>query len=351
MYEDQTYDAIMERLLASIPDNMDKREGSFVWDALSPAALELAQAYQQLDLVLQFGFAQTTYGPYLDYRGQEHGVARLPATKATGQVTITGQDAVEVPEGTLFSTQSGVQFETVASVIIADGTATVNIEAVEAGKDGNVLAGTIIVIPVNIPGVTGVTNENQTAGGTEAESDTAFLDRILDKVRLPATSGNAYHYKQWAKEVPGVGDAQVTPLWDGPGTVKVVLLDANKQAPSQAIVNDVAKYIEELRPIGASVTVQAVEEVPININATLQIASYATLDEVKQLIMQGVTAYLESLAFKDPLVRYTRIAAVILDIPPIIDYSNLLINDGTANIEILPGQVAVLGTVTVDEQD
>lgn len=348
MYETQTYDAIMTRLLNAVPDNLDKREGSFIWDALSPAALELAQAYMQLDLVLQFGFAQTTHGKYLDYRGQEHGVTRLPATKATGQVIVTGQDGAEVPEGSLFSTQSGIQFETTTAAIITSGTVTVNVIAVQAGKAGNVPAGAINTIPVSLQGVTSVTNSNPTAGGTDAESDADLLDRILDKVRLPATSGNVYHYKQWAKEVAGVSDAQVVPLWNGPGTVKVVLLDSNKQAPSQAIVDNVANYIETVRPIGASVIVQAVEEVPINISVTLQIASYATIEEVRQLIKDGVKFYLEALAFKDPLVRYTRIAAVLLDIPPIIDYSNLLINGSTANVEILPGQVAVLGTVTAD---
>lgn len=349
MYEAQTYDAIMARLLAAVPGNLDKREGSFIWDSLSPAALELAQAYIQLDLVLQLGFTETTSGVYLDYRGQEHGVTRLPATKAMGQITISGQEGTEIPEGALFSTQNGVQFETTTDVSIGDSTVTVEIVAVQAGKKGNVPTGAINTIPVSIPGVTGITNNNPTAGGTDAESDIAFLERILDKVRLPATSGNAYHYKQWAKEVAGVGDAQVVPLWDGPGTVKVVLLDSNKQAPAQAIIDNAADYIETVRPIGADVTVQAVSEVPIDISVTLLLASYANLEDVKQLIKVGVKEYLEDLAFKDPLVRYTRIAAILLDIPPIVDYYDLLINNDTANIEIMPGEVAVLGTVTVSE--
>lgn len=88
---------------------------------------------------------------------------------------------------------------------------------------------------------------------------------------------------------------------------------------------------------------------PIDLSVTLQLASYANLENVKQLIKDGVKEYLEGLAFKDPLVRYTRIAAVLLDIPPIVDYSNLLINGDTANVEIMAGEVAVLGAVTADE--
>ncbi|MNC57247.1 hypothetical protein D3C75_1068950 [compost metagenome] len=59
---------------------------------------------------------------------------------------------------------------------------------------------------------------------------------------------------------------------------------------------------------------------------------------------------MKQLAFEDPLVRYTRIAAILLDIPPIIDYSELTVNSTQdTNLEILTGQVAVLGTVSVNE--
>ena len=49
--------------------------------------------------------------------------------------------------------------------------------------------------------------------------------RFYEKVRLPATSGNAYHYQQWALEVSGVGAAKVFPLDNGPGTVGILVVD------------------------------------------------------------------------------------------------------------------------------
>ena len=41
MYEEVTYESILERMLEKVPDNMDKREGSIIYDALAPAAVEL----------------------------------------------------------------------------------------------------------------------------------------------------------------------------------------------------------------------------------------------------------------------------------------------------------------------
>ncbi len=72
----------MERMLERVSDTFNKEEGSFVYDALAPMAIELAEAYIQLDQVLNLGFAETSYGDYLDKRASEFGLTRKSATKA-----------------------------------------------------------------------------------------------------------------------------------------------------------------------------------------------------------------------------------------------------------------------------
>lgn len=350
MYENQTYEAIMARLLAVVPDTLDKREGSFVWDALSPAALELAQVYIQMDLMLQYGFAQTTYGQYLDYRAGEHGLTRKVATKASGQVTITGSNGTVIAVGSLFATGAGVQFETLAEVTIGEaGSIAADIRAVEAGARGNVPAGAITEIPVSIAGVTAVTTANPTTGGTDQETDAALLERLLEKVRTPATSGNVAHYLQWAKSVSGVGDAKVFPIWDGNGTVKVVIIDGNKQPTGPEMVTNVAAYIEEVRPIGATVTVESATALNIDVVATLTLTAGAVLVDVKAAFETALTAYLQQIAFKQSYVSYAQVGSLLLDTPGVLDYSGLTLNTGTGNVTIGNTQVAVKGTVTLNE--
>ena len=41
MYEALTFEAILERMLGRVDDSFDKREGSVIYDALAPAAVEL----------------------------------------------------------------------------------------------------------------------------------------------------------------------------------------------------------------------------------------------------------------------------------------------------------------------
>lgn len=350
MFETQTYEAIMARLLSNVPDTLNKREGSFIWDALSPAALELAQLYIQLDLVLQFGFAQTTYGQYLDYRAGEHGLTRKAATSATGQVTITGSNGTVVAAGSLFATGAGVQFETLAEVTIGEtGSVEADIRAVEAGARGNVPAGAITEIPVSIAGVTTVINANPTSGGTDQETDAALLERLLEKVRTPATSGNIAHYLQWAKSVSGVGDAKIFPLWDGNGTVKVVIIDSNKQPTGAELVTNVAAYIEEVRPIGATVTVESATALNIDVVATLTLATGAALADVKTAFEESLVSYLQQIAFKQSYVSYAQVGSLLLDTPGVLDYSDLTLNSGTGNVAIGDTQVAVKGTVTLNE--
>lgn len=51
MYESITADALLARMLARVPDSIDKREGSIIYDALMPAAIELKNYTSNLMLL------------------------------------------------------------------------------------------------------------------------------------------------------------------------------------------------------------------------------------------------------------------------------------------------------------
>lgn len=339
-------------MLDASPSDIDKRQGAITFDMLSPAAIEMALLYVELDNVLRFGFVQAdgsgAYGTYLDLRAAEHGLTRKAAVKATGTVTFSGANGTSIPSGTRVSTggESPVYFVTTADATVASGTATVAAAAETAGASGNVGIGAIKTVIGSLSGVLTVTNAVAFDGGTDAETDAAFSARLLDYVRNPATSGNAAQYRQWALSVTGISAAKVYPVWNGNGTVKVVLLDDDMTAPAAAKVTEVATYIESVRPVGATVTVVGATEVPINISGTYTLASGYTLAQARTQIASAVAAYLKTLAFTDPIVRYTQIANAVLSTDAVVDYSGLTVNGGTANITIADGSVAVIGSVT-----
>ncbi len=349
MYEDQTEQAIRDRMLAAVNSLLDKREGSFTWDAIAPVALELAELYIQLGHLHRVSFVTASYGGYLDLRAQEWGLTRHPATHATGVITLTGTAGVVVPAGTKFRTGARVEFELTADAgIDAGGTGTGGIRAVVAGTAGNVLAEAITEIPTAIQGLQSVTNAEPTSGGAEVETDDMLRERLLERMSRPATSGNIYHYIQWAKAVPGIGDARVVPIWDGPGTVKVVLLDNNRQPASAELVAEVVSYIEAERPIGALVTVVAATGVPIHVSATIAYdTGRYTLGEITTAVEQAIAAHLTQIAFRQDYVSYAKLGSVLMSVDGVTDYSTLLVNDGTANVILNDAEVPVLGTVTL----
>lgn len=349
MYESQTKAEILQRMLDASPSDIDKRQGSVTWDLLSPAAIELAKAYIALDHVLNIGFADTTYGHYLDLKVSEYGLTRKPAIKATSTLTFSGPNGTLIPSGTRASTggSSPVYFVTTVNGTISDGLVTVSSEAVASGTTGNVAANTIKILTGDLVGIATVTNPANFDGGADEEGDAALLARYFDRARLPVTSGNANQYTQWAKSIAGISNAKVYPVWNGAGTVKVVLLDSDSTAPNAGKIAEVSDYIETVRPIGAAVTVAGATEVPINVSVDVSLAEGATLPQVTLQLTQSITDYLKTLAFTDPLVRYTQIQRIILDVPSVVDYTALTVNGGVANVNVADGSVAVIGTVSV----
>ncbi|MEF2967473.1 baseplate J/gp47 family protein [Paenibacillus sp. M1] len=348
MYENQTKEAILERMRQASPEGIDTRQGSVTYDLLSPAAIELAHAYIALDQVLKFGFA----GPeqpseFLDLRAAEFGVTRRPSVKASGEVVFTGDDGTVIPVGTSVCTdeEEPIVFVTTEAGIINQRTAKLKAEAVTGGIRGNVDAGRIKLMMGNLSGVISVTNPQEFANGAETESDESLLGRYFDRVRRPATSGNAWHYRQWALEVPGVGDVKVFPTWKGGGTVKLSILSEDKQEPDDEIIEEVAKAVGERRPLGAEVTVSKAKGVEINVSASLTLVPGADLEEIKTLFRTNLKEFLAGIAFKTKIVSFIRIFGLLLDIEQVADFSDLQINGVGGNLEMEDEEVAIAGTV------
>jgi uncharacterized phage protein gp47/JayE len=349
-YTDQTYQAILKRMLDRLPSDVDKREGSVAYDMVAPAAAEFAISYLELQNVLNFGFAQSTYGEFLDLRAGEAGLTRKSATKAIGKLQFTGTAGKLIPFGTKVSTNhvKPVYFLTTEEATIdSTGKVTVPAEAQTAGVLGNIAMDKATIVIGDLAGTVSVTNPEGFDGGTEIESDEDLLKRYLEILQSPQASGNVNDYIKWAQEVDGIGDAKCFPLFNGNGTVKVVVIDSTKQSPTPEKVTEVATYIETVRPVGASVTVVGAAEVPINITAKLILEEGRTLAQAQTEINESVGYYLAALAFDETLVRFHYISALILQCDSVLDYDTLTVNGGTSNITVTEEQVPVIGTVTL----
>ena len=76
------FNNIMQRMLSKVSDSIDKREGSIIYDALAPCAIEISQMYIVLKDNIDLSFVDTAVDEYLDRLSNQVGIERKPSTKS-----------------------------------------------------------------------------------------------------------------------------------------------------------------------------------------------------------------------------------------------------------------------------
>ena len=338
---------ILSRLLSAISDEFDKSVGSFFYDVDRPLSEELEKLSKRVEEILKNGFALTAEGAFLDTKVAEQGIVRKAATSSFVSVTVTGTPGSVVSVGDKVASDYLVFTITEKGTLDESGAVTVKASCDTPGKAGNIPTGAINRFPVTLPGLVSVTNPTPAEDGFDEETDDELRKRYFEKVSLPATSGSKYHYVMWAKEIGGVGDAKCLPLWNGNGTVKVIVINSDKGVASEELITEVANHIEENRPVGAEVTVESASPLALNISVNLVLSEGISKETAEERIVENITSYLQKNAFASTYISYAQIGGCILDCDGIADYSDLTINNGTDNIDVGETEVPVLGVITV----
>lgn len=337
MFEEMTFENILDDMLSRVAADIDKREGSIIYDALAPCAYKLAEAYFQLNNFIDLVSGDTAVGEYLDRVVADYGIIRKPATQAIRRIETTGP--VEI------GTRWGINETT---YIITEKVSDIEYDATceQFGEIGNSYTGLLD----NIDNVSGVdaTLVGIITSAFDEETDENLRERLYVQVRAPSTSGNANDYIKWALEVPGVGDAKVFPLWNGTGTVKIIIVDSSMEI-DETLEQAVYTHIELVRPIGATVTIGSPVAVAINTTANVILDGTKTLQEVKDIFASAFADYLKETVFETYSVSYARIGSMLLSTTGVKDYSGLLVNEGTQNIIIGEAEMPIAGAITLSE--
>lgn len=336
MFSNMTYENILNDMLSRVTNDVDKREGSPVYMALAPCAYKLAETYFMLNNFIDLFFIDTAVGEYLDRACMPYGIIRKQATKAIRKIETDGVITI----GTRFAL-SDTSYVVVEKITDYDYRA----ECEQFGEMGNLYSGPLENIE-NIPVSAALTDV--IVSGSEIETDESLRNRLYVKIQLPSTSGNIYDYLNWALNVEGVGNAKTFPLWDGPGTVKVLVVDSDMEIDN-TLESKVYEYIETVRPVGADVTVESPNALNLDISANIELDGSKALEEVVTEFENKLREYFKSVVFRATSISYARIGSILLDIQGIKDYTNLLINNTTGNISIGEEEIPVLNDVSLNE--
>lgn len=400
MYENVTYDVVLQRMLDRISSSMDKREGSLIFDTCSATAIELQILYLQLDYLIENSYGDTAAREYLILLCKDRGILPEAATHAVLK-GIFKPDTVDVT-GQRFNV-SEVNYTVTEK--IEPGIYKVQCE--NTGITGNQFLGTMT--PINyIDGLkTAVLTEVLIPG--EDEEDTEHLrQRYLQSFEEQAFGGNRADYIQKVNAIPGVSVTKVKRAWNSdirpadmiPGdkvstwyeSVKnelneevaqwlsavyaaavrkkltvggtVLLTVANSLdygKVSDTLLNEIQTAVDPvqnagegygLAPIGHIVTVKSVEEIEITISSSITCDNGYVLEDIKDYIKKSVSAYLLELRkeWKDVehiIVRISQIESAILSVKGILDVENTTLNGSVTNLTLEENEVPVFGGVSI----
>lgn len=369
MYDTETFEVILRRMLARVAAKFDKREGSIAYDALAPAAVEFQNFYIALENVLTEMFPDTASREYLIRHCADRNIQpkEPSAAKVKGQFTPANIDVM----GKRFSHED---FNYVVTEKISDGVYYMLCETL--GSEANGVTGQLIPIDY-IDGLQTAHIIEVSIPGEDAEDTEALRERYFASTDSEAFGGNERDYKQKILSIAGVGGVKVYSgaTWNGGSTVKCVIQDSDYAVPTFDLVETVQHKIDPevttvdiygdvafgehvgegkgTAPIGHIVTVVGVYNTVVDVTMQLVFKSGYSWESVKNNVETAIKSYFAELnadwQYTDEesgiIVRLAQIESSLLRVPGILDIYQTLINGKAENLALDKDSLVSLGEV------
>ncbi len=331
MFEEKTFENILSDMLSYVADRdseLDIREGSIIYTALAPIALELENAYHEMDMILDETFLETASKEYLVKHGNQLGVNINEATCGH----FEGEFNVDVEIGSRFNLD---KFNYSVIQKLSDPTDSNENYVFELvceteGSEPNSYLGTLTPITY-VKDLNYAELKSVIIYGEDEEDTEAYRYRLQIHAQNPPVNGNVAQYNEWLDEYDGIGKYRVSPCWNGANTVKLVILNTENKRASDELLAEVQNYFDPPTSainddvsdstypqgrgmgngqalIGAVITVDTVTEVPIVIDCTLTLKQGYTSPIGVQ---EAIEEYLNTIVLNKTTVNYLPISAAI----------------------------------------
>ena len=372
-YTSRNYDYWLDKMLDNVPDDIDQREGSIVFDALAPAAMAMAQQSLTMANIIRQSYIKTAQGQFLDYRAAEHGTARYVATQTEVKAKFLDSDGNPIN-----NVQIGDQFASIGETPIFYTVQKINddltgeLTADDPGTTANSYIGQILPVTSN-DSLSWAEITEIVAPARDEETEDHLRDRLLKADDWVAYGGNVADYLSMLSKINEVGAGQVYPVWAGPGTVKLVVLNNDLMPASADLVKKVKNIIDPedrealgygLAPIDHQVTVVAPSILTVNVASTVTIDTKQNADNVKAKIKEAIENYFELLrqswntvdqkagrGYSQTVYR-SKILSQIMSVEGVINASVPVLNDTDGDIALVfnnqTSQLPILGEVVLD---
>lgn len=366
MYDDISTQSLLTELLERVSNDMDKRETSLIYATLAACAPEFYQGYINLSYILDQAFADTADREHLILKAKEMGIAPKTATASIAK----GKFNIAVPQGTRFSAMNTSYnfYTTEAATALAedDGYYYAQMQCETVGDlDDESYVGLITPIDVSgkvteIEGLTSAEIVEIIQRGENEEETEAFRERYFTETQWEHYGGNVADYARMCSLIGGIGDVKVIPVWNGAGTVKLVIVDSDMLPPSSEFVASVKEQIDPTdlegegygkAPIDHTVTVEAAAGTTVDIALKITYEDGQDWGTLGTSIKAAIEAYFAKTRadWKDSeglTIRVARVESAVLDVEGVVDVTDTTLNGSTNNVTCDKYAVPILGMVT-----
>lgn len=400
MYETETYEVILQRMLDRVSDKLDKRESSLIWDTHSSTAIELQVLYIELETLIVNSYGDTAAREFLIRLCKDRGITPEEATNTIlkgefvpATIDVTGQ-RFNIGDVNYLVTE-----------MITPGSYRVICET--PGVIGNQYLGQMIPMEY-IDGLQTATLTEILIPGEDDEDTEVLRQRYFDSFKEQSFGGNRADYIETVKKINGVGDVKVTRIWnsdihpaemipnttvqtwvqaninslpDGDvkswlstvfdaakekkltvgGTVLVTIVDSDDFGEaSKTLIDTVQTALDPvqnagegvgLAPIGHVVSVKSAGATLVYVTTTVTFDEGYNWSNLKTAIQDAVDAYLLELrqgwaATTSTIVRISQIESRILAVSGVADIANTKINGSASNLTLGTYNIPVIGGVS-----
>ena len=336
---------IIRRINERLNIDANLMEGGFAQDIIGSIAYELANITEtELNKIADKAFVETAEGEDLDRVGADYGIERRQAAAAIVNLEITGDEFAVINQNVKAVFNNLVFTVQEYKKINSSGVATVRAKCETMGTIGNVPANTITEFLTDYAGLKTVTNPEPSYDGFNREDDEIYRQRIKDYLASDSANCNKEQYETWAREVTGVLKAVVKGAEDmGAGNVGV-FISAIDATVSEELKNAVFNYINEKQFINATLIVDSLNYIDINVMANVILKEgYSNIDVMDEFKIK-LKDYLNNV---EKVVSYFKVSELLFDCAGIEDVTDYTLNGKADSVTLQETDFAVVGEVQI----
>ena len=355
LFEDKTQNNIMIDLKASPYPDTNVEEGTLIDHAFRGAAAEFEQAYIELGLIDQNGYAQTADREHLLLRAKERGMEPLPPSYAVWKAEFN----IDVELNQRFSSKE-LSYKCIEKM----EPKTYRLMCEQIGTKGNIIQKELLPIEFIDGFEYGELTELLVPARDEEETET-FRERYFTAIKeAQASGGNRAQYRQIMHEIEGVGACKIYRVTQQEKRIKIYFLNSLYKVPSDALVGDVQEIMDPIGKQGEGEGKAAIFHVVdicpclaavMDIETNITVDTGYTLEDMIPVMESRIDDYFLDLAKSWEnenyvIVRILRINTVIASVEGIVDVKDTKLNGNAENVLLDVNAIPVRGELTCRQQ-